>query len=307
MATTVVAPASNSIALAAKYLPLLDEVYKRFSLSAILDTPSARVNWVGANAVNVMKLSTVGMSTYDRDAGYVPGDVTGAWETMTINVDRGRSYQVDYLDNEESMSVIVGNLLNEVERVNVIPEIDAYTFAKIAGTAGVGGTTGTITPGTTNVPALIDTAEAAMDNAEVPYEGRILFVAPTCYSALKQKIERRVINSENNVNTNVEFYDDMRIIRVPQARFQTAITLNAPTSHDGAGGYVTAGKDIHFMIVHPSAVIKVMKHYAPRLFTPAQNIEADAYRLNHRYAADTFVLDNKKSGIYVYADTTSST
>lgn len=307
MATTVVAPVGNSISLAAKYLPLLDEVYKRASLSSILDTPSARVNWVGANAVNVMKMNTVGMTSYDRNAGYVPGDANGTWETLTINVDRGRSYQIDYLDNEETLGLMVGNLLGEVERVQVVPELDAYRFAKLASTAGIGGSTGTITYGTTDVSALIDTAEAAMDNGEVPYEGRILFVSPTCYNALKVNIERRIINSEDNVNTNVEFYDDMRIIRVPQARFQTAITLQTPTAHDGQGGYVTAGKDIHFMIVHPSAVIQVMKHYVPRLFSPAQNIEADAYRLNVRYAADTFVLDNKKSGIYVYADTTSST
>lgn len=181
-------------------------------------------------------------------------------------------------------------------------EIDAYTISKIAGTTGIGSATGTVTVGTTDVAALIDTAEATMDNGEVPYEGRILFVSPTCYNALKGNIERRIINSENNVNTNVEFYDDMRIIRVPQVRFQTAITLNAPTASNGAGGFTTAGNNINFMIVHPSAVVKVMKHYAPRLFSPEQNIEADAYRLNVRYAADTFVLDNKKAGIFVHSE-----
>ena len=307
MATTVVAPVANSISLAAKYLPLLDEVYKRQSLTAILDTAANRVNWVGANAVNIFKIDTVGMSSYSRNAGYVPGDADGAWETKTIAIDRGRSYQIDYLDNEETMGMMVGNLLGEVERVQIVPELDAYRFSKMAGTSGVDGTTGTITYGTTDVAALIDTAEASMDNNEVPYEGRILFVSPLCYTALKAKIERRIINSEDNVNTNVEFYDDMRIIRVPQARFQTAITLNAPTASDGAGGYTTAGQDINFMIVHPSAVMQVMKHYVPRLFTPEQNIEADAFRLNVRYAGDTFVMDNKKKGIYVHAEAGTST
>jgi hypothetical protein len=94
----------------------------------------------------------------------------------------------------------------------------------------------------------------------------------------------------------------MRIIRVPQPRFNTAVTLNAPTAHNGAGGYTATGDDINFMIVHPSAVLQVMKHYAPRLFTPEQNIEADAYRLNIRYAGDTFVLDNKVKGIYLHAE-----
>ena len=307
MATTVVAPVSNSIGLASKYLPLLDKVYKKESCSAILDTPEYRVRWVGANAINVMKLSMLGLGNYDRDAGYVPGDTTGAWETLTINVDRGRSYQVDALDDEESLSVIVGNLLGEVERVHVIPEMDAYCFAKLAGATGIDGSTGSIVVGTTDVPALISAAEASMDDNEVPSEGRILFVSPTCYNALKAKIERRIINSENNVNTNVEYFDDMRIIRVPQARFSTAITLATPSAHNGAGDYTATGENIHFMIVHPSAVVKVLKHYSPRLFTPEQNIEADAYRLNYRYAADTFVLANKAKGIYVYAEAAATT
>jgi len=205
------------------------------------------------------------------------------------------------MDNEESLSLVVGNLLGETERLEVIPELDAYRFAKWAGTTGI--TTATpadITVGTTDLPSLLDVAEAQMDNDEVPYEGRILFVSPTCYNALKQKIERRIINSENNVNTNVEYYDDMRIIRVPQGRFYTTCTLNAPTAASGVGGYTTGGKAINFMIVHPSAILQVVKHNVPRLFTPEQNIEADAYRLNYRIYHDTFVLKNKVKGIYLH-------
>ena len=306
MATTVVAPVGNSISLAAKYLPLLDEVYKREALTAILDTDASRVNWVGANAVNIFKFDAVGMGNYSRNSGYVPGDANGSWETKTIELDRGRSYQIDYLDNEETLGMMVGRGLGEIERVSVIPEWDAYTFATLAGTAGIGGATATVVPGTTNVADLIGTAEASMDDDEVPYEGRILFVNPTVYNVLKGNIERRIINSENNVNTNVEYYDDMRIIRVPKGRFNTQITLAAPTAHDGTGGYTASGADINFMIVHPSAVLKTMKHYVPRLFTPEQNIEADAYRINYRYCGGVWVLDNKKKGIYCHKAAVSS-
>lgn len=297
MATTVVAPVGNQITLAQNYLPMLDEVYKRESLTYDLDVTNA--DWVGADTVRLMNLQTVGMAQYDRNAGYVPGDANASWETYKIAQDRGRSYQIDYLDNEESLSVIVGNLLGEVERIQVAPEVDAYTFAKLAGTSGIDGTTGTLSGSTTL--AAINAAEVAMDDNEVPYEGRILYVNPTVYGYLKGEIERRIINSENNVNTNVEYFDDMRIVRVPSARFNTAITLNAPTASSGAGGYTASGNAINFMIVHPSAVMKVMKHTRLSLFSPEQNIEADAYRLNMRYAFDAFVKDNKKKGIYLHA------
>ena len=300
MATTVVMPPANQITLAAKYLPILDEVYKRGSLTSILDTAENRVNWLGANTVSLFDFDPVGMANYDRDAGFVMGDITAGWKPYAIEIDRGRAYQIDRMDNEETLGMAVASALSEIERVEVIPEVDAYRFAKWAGTTGVSGATGAITPGTTDVAGLIDVAEAQMDNDEVPYEGRILYVSPTAYQALKGNIERRIINSEDNVNTNVEYFDDMRIIRVPQGRFNDSVTLNAPTTSAGVGGFTAAGNNIHFMIVHPSAIMQVMKHRLVRLFAPEQNLEAEAYRLNFRFYHDTFVKANKVKGIYVY-------
>lgn len=95
MATTVTAPVGNSIALAQRYLPMLDEVYKAESKTAILDTVSERVEFTGANTVNIYTLSPVGMGNYSRNAGFVPGDVTGSWQNYVLNTDRGRSYMVD--------------------------------------------------------------------------------------------------------------------------------------------------------------------------------------------------------------------
>ncbi len=305
MATTNPMPVSNSLTLADKCIPRLDAVYKRESLSSVLDTGS--VEWTGVDTIKYYKFSTLGMADYSRGGGYVAGNSSGSWESKQLTQDRGRSYLLDAVDNEESMNMLVASQISETARTQVIPELDAYTFAKLAGTANIlSGTAATIVPGTTDVPALISAAEAEMDDNEVPYEGRILFVSPTCYNALKQKIERRIINSENNVNYNVEYLDDMRIIRVPSARFNTQITLAQPTAANGAGGYSLSGNAINFMIVHPSAVIKVMKWQDVRLFTPAQVPYANGYVANFRYVHDTFVFDNKVKGIYLHAGLTVS-
>ena len=45
MATTVTPEINNSIGLASTYLPLLDEIYKADSKTAILDTAQDRVRW----------------------------------------------------------------------------------------------------------------------------------------------------------------------------------------------------------------------------------------------------------------------
>jgi len=53
------------------------------------------------------------------------------------------------------------------------------------------------------------------------------------------------------------------------------------------------------MIIHPSAVLQVMKHYVPRIFSPQVNQEADAWKLNMRFAHGAWVLSHKNNGIYV--------
>jgi len=299
MATTVVMPPTNTETYASKFVPRLDEIYKRGSLTAILDTPNDLVQWTGAKTVNLFTFSTAGMANYDRNAGYVTGNVNAGWEPFTLSIDRGRSFQVDAMSNDETLGMELSALLSQTERVDVIPEVDAYVFSKLAGTTGISSASGAIASAAAMITA-IDTAEAQMDNDEVPYEGRILYISPDGYAQLKGGIERRIINSEDNVNMNVEFYDDMRIIRVPSGRFNTAITLNAPTTAAGVGGYTATGDAINFMIVHPSAVMKVMKHRVSNVFTPAQNIEADAYRVNFRFYHDVFVLSQKVKGIYVH-------
>lgn len=295
------APVSNSIAYASKFLPILDEIYKRESLTSILDTANERVEWIGAKTANVFKTSLSGLGNYDRNAGFVPGSVNGTWEPLTIEIDRGRSFSVDVMDNDESVGMAFGTLLGENERVNVVPEVDAYRFAKYAGLADASQKVSATLTAADNIADLIQTAEAAMDDAEVPYEGRILFVNPTVYGYFKGDITRFTENGDPNVNGNIEMYDGMRVIRVPSARFNTAITLNAPALATDAGGYTATGKAINFMIVHPSAVVQVVKHVIPRVFSPEVNQEADAWKLNYRIYHDAFVLDNKTKGIYVHS------
>lgn len=299
---------ANSITLAQTYLPLLDEVYKVASRTAILD--STKVDIVNGNTVKVFKTSMDGMGNYSRSTGFVKGDVTGTWETMTLSKDRGRSFVVDRMDNEETIGMAFGTLAGEFIRTKVAPEIDAYTFAKLAGTSGIDtGTAASITVGTTDVPSLVDEAERSMNENEVPAEGRILFISETAYAGLRAKIERTVLNDASGINKEVETYDNMRVIRVPQSRFYTAITLyDGATSGQTAGGYVgtsSTGYNINFMIVHPSAVCKVVKHVLPRIFTPDQYQDADAWKFDYRVYHDTFVYENKAKGIYLHRGATA--
>ena len=305
MATTMAAPVANSVSLATKFLPLLDEVYKRESLTSVLDVANDRVQFIGAQTVKVAKIDVDGLGDYSRNAGYVPGSSDISWELLTLEQDRGRSFNLDVMDNDETLGVLVGNTLGEFVRTQVVPELDAYRFAKYSANAG---TTVTATlSGSDNIADLIQAGEATLDDKEVPYEGRILFVNPYIYAYLKQDITRYTANGDPNVNGEVEMYDDMRVIRVPSGRFNTQVTLAQPTTASSAGGYSATGVDINFMIVHPSAVRQVIKHLAPRLFSPAQVFDADAWRLNYRVYHDCWVLANKTYGIYLHKKAAATT
>lgn len=309
MATTVTAPVSNSIALAQKYLPILDEIYKVESKSAILDTPEDRVKWIGAKTIQLFNASSVGLGNYSRNAGFTPGDVTQAWESYTINCDRGRAFLVDAMDDDSTMGMAFASLLAEFERTQVVPELDAYRFAKYAGAAKAENKTAATDPAGVgvNIASQIDGGMAAMDELEVPHEGRICFISGAAYENLKSNVSRYVLNLERDVNNNIEMYNDLRIVRVPQSRFGAVCTLASATDSDDMGGYALSGNNLNFLIVHPSATMQVVKHLVPRIFTPDVVQEADAFKYQYRIYHDAFVKAQKTDGIYVGLGTAITT
>ena len=295
---------ANSIALATKFLPIIDGVYKRESLTSRLDAANERVQFIGADTVKIFKTDMSGFGDYSRENGFPQGSVTSTWGTYQLTKDRGVSLFVDAMDNEETLGMAFGTLTGEFVRTKEVPELDAYRFAKLASTANVDGAAADITVGTTDCPALIDAAEMSMGDNEVPEDGRLLYVSEKFYAGLKGKTTR-ILANENGVNREIEVFNGMEVVRVPQGRFNTAITLNDGTENFGfaptAGGY-----KINFMIIHPSAVISVVKHRMPRIFAPEINQKKDAWQFDIRLYHDIFVMDNKVKGIYCHRASTAN-
>lgn len=307
MATTVTPVISNSIGLASEYVPLLDEVYKASSKTAILDTAQDRVRWSDEyHTFYLFETDMVGLGDYDRNNGFVRGDVTAQWRAYTPQWDRGRQFLVDRISDAESVGMAFGTLAGEFMRTKVVPETDAVRFEAYSKSASDSMKTAeSISTGSAAVAA-IDLGTEKLDNAEVPYEGRLLFVNPTMYRLIKAGITRMVMNDENDINYNVEFYNDMRVITVPSGRFNTAITLAQPDSHDDAGGYTATGSTINFMIIHPSAVMQAVKLANPRIFSPDVTQEAQAWMYDFRQYHGAWVKHQKTNGIYVNAPTVVS-
>ncbi|MBC8568239.1 hypothetical protein H8692_05605 [Mogibacterium sp. NSJ-24] len=293
---------ANSITLAKNYISLLDEVYKKASLTSVLDSDASTARQ-GANANEIMvpKLSMDGLADYSRNDGYIKGDVTFNWETVKFNYDRGRLFEVDSMDDEETVQLAFGRLASEFVRTKVVPEDDAFTFATLAGISGISkvATGATLSDGA-GVMAAIKAGVDTMDEDEVPDENRYLFITPTNLSAIRAM----------DTTKSRELLDGFtQIVKVPQSRFYTAIDLYDGADHtssEGAdetiGGYVKAstGKDINFMIIHKPAVLKYWKHTASNIITPEANQRSDGYIQKYRKYGLVDAYENKLAGIYLH-------
>ncbi len=290
---------ANAIDLATKFQPILDEIYKYASLTGRMDALTKPVSFAGANVVKVFKIGLVGLGNYSRTSGYPVGDVTGSWETLTLATERARELFIDREDDEETLGMAFGALVGEYMRTKVVPEVDAYRFSKFASWSGIEEVDTPATLNASTVLAAIDAATAFQNSKEVPVDGRLLYVSDTVAGFLEQAITRSRGN-ESNIDNRIFTYNGMPVIMVPQTRFYKGITLDAGASAS-AGGYiktVSTGRDINFMMIHPTAVLQTKKHDNLKLFDPDTNQDKDGWKVQYRLYHDAFVYENKVDGVY---------
>ena len=285
---------ANSISLFKAYTPILDEVFKKESLTSKLDTPNDLIKYTqGNHSVLVNKISMQGLANYSRTSGYVGGDVTLTQETIDFNYERGRMFSVDSIDNEESAGIAYGRLAGEFIRLHVVPEIDAVRFAQYASEAGIHPADDTLSAG--EWYSKISDAWTTMTELEVPEAERHLFLTAKGYEDIMNK----------SLTDSKVFFDMFASVTiVPQSRFYEAVTLAA----DGNGGYTrTVGaNNINFMVIHKPALIQTIKHQDVKVITPQMNPDADAWKFGYRVYGLNEVYENKVNGIYLHTSEVTS-
>ena len=291
---------ANTIALAEKFMPILDEIYKRESLTARLDAKTKPVEFGGVNEIKIFKTSVVGLGDYSRATGYPAGDVTASWETIALTQERGRAFAIDRMDDEETLGMAFGKLAGEFIRTQVVPEVDAYRFSKWASTANVSTTAAAALANAAATLAAIDVASGTLDDDEVPQEGRLLFIAQPQYRQLTAAVTRSLEN-QSTYDRRLRQLDEMTIIPVPQGRFYTAITTNAGALSN-QGGYTkgAAATNLNFILMHPTAVEQATKLANLKIFSPEENQLTDSWLFQYRLYHDAWVYDNKVSGVYIH-------
>lgn len=324
----------NNIELITKYATeAWDKVYKKESISSILDGEKDLMKFTGVKTVRIAKHSSDGLGNYQRankpssaepyaafnapeaaagqGYGYPTGDVDLVWEEFQINVDRARQLRIELFDNEESGELAVTSALTDFSRTKVAPEVDAYVFSKLVDYAA-NVSTSTISLGSTigynqngPVQALND-AFSALEEEEVPEEDQIVFASVNFINKLRSTNElvRTLHQNEYKENVNFSVYEYMgrEIVSVPGRRFRTKIQL-------GANGFSwgTGSQAIDFIVCAKSAVYHVVKYDKIRVFDPKIVQDFDGYKVNVRIYHDCFVPDNKRVAIYAHISNTAAT
>lgn len=277
----------NKIDYATKYLPLLDEKYQVECKTSILDGDEATVKKGSNGEIKIAKLDMDGLGDFDRKSGYTKGSTTFVWETVKYDKERSQDLRIDRLDNQEALDLPFAKLSGEFMRTKVAPETDAARIAKIAGTEGISKKEETLDTGEQVVAALRACANQ-MDEDEVPAESRILFITPTLIGAVED------LDTTKSKKVLDRF---SKIIKVPQTRMYTAVTLNTGETEYG---YKKAdgASNVNFVCVEKTAAVTAMDQYL-KYFTPDEDQNGDdnvfMYRNNNLYA---HCYENKLAGIY---------
>ena len=286
----------NTVNYVTSFEQELKQKYTRELLTADLTTQN--VVFVGAKKIKIPFITVSGYKDHSRNGGFNRGTVENQFMEKELEFDRDVEFFVDAMDvDETNQALSAANITNTFEHEKAIPETDAYRLSKLYTDFNALGETGTqdeLTAAT--ILEKFDTLMEEMDEAEVPEDGRILYVTPSIYTIFKQaeKITRMLeVTRDTAVNRHVRALDDVKIKRIPSGRMKTA--------YDFTEGFTPAStaKQMNMILVHPSAVIAADKHAYINLWAPGSHTQGDGYLYQNRKYGDLFVLNTRSDGIKI--------
>jgi len=270
----------------AAHLKVLDERYHLKSKTDLIVNKGIRLDFNGKNSVTIYNVDVVAENDYVRSGTNRFGALvelgTGT-QTFTLSQDKAFTFSIDRGNYEDSQMVTeVAKAVKRQQDEVSTPATDIYRLGvlsayAIANTQGVIG--GTAVAYNT-IYQLILAQQAAMSEAKVPEDGRVLFITPTNYNLLKRDPEF--------VRDADLTYRDLKKGILGQVDGLTIVQL--PTSY-----FVTK---FQFLIVKDDLLVSPMKFNSVRTLDDVQGI--DGWIAEGRRYYDAFVPTQKAVGLRVY-------
>lgn len=269
-----------AINLAEKFSSLVDERFEVESKSSLI--VNSDYDFVGAKTIKIYSVGTSAMNDYGRNVegtsryGTV-NDLSTELQEVSMEKDRSFTYAIDKMDEDETLGALnAGSSLARQLREVVIPEVDKYTYAKVASEAGI---TETHTITADNAYITLVGANEAQDEAKVPEQGRVLVATPKFINFLK---------NDSKATLDTDIAQEMKIkgviAEMDGVAIQKVISSLLP-------------ENVNFMLVHPVATTRAIKLAEYKINNDPQGISGTLIEGRIYYTA--FVRNNKKNAIYV--------
>lgn len=271
-----------TVNLAQKFADRLDE---RFTKGSITDSAvGSDYDWAGVNAIKVYTIDAPTLNDYNASASSnrfgTPTEVDDELNTYSLAQKKSFTKTFDMTNVQDQMfKKRSAAYLKQTWDERYVPAIDTYRLGIWANGAGLGAVNGTVLTKATFAEKYL-LAHAALDDADVPQEGRIAFVRNDICVAAK-------LAQELQYNQN---YTQKSILNGQIADIVCPV-IATPTSRMPSG--------VEFMIKYKRASADPVKLRLLRANDNAPGIAGTLMEGLVRY--DSFVMAQKADGIYVYA------
>lgn len=264
-----------------------------------------RYKWVDEKTIKIPRLSTTGRVNADRDTiAQAARNYENSWETKTLENMRKWSTLVHPKDIDQTKMVAsIANITKTFNETQKFPEMDCYLISKLYSAWTTSVTDEDYTGHTANtdamtdgdaVLAMFDKFMLDMDNANVPADGRILYVTNEVKTLLKDaaSIAKRwdVQVSSNAIHRNVEYLDNVKVNGVPKQLMKTVYDF---TQGWKAG---TSAQQIDMFMVHPVSIITPISYTFAKLDEPVALSEGK-YVYYEESFEDCFILDKQADAL----------
>lgn len=315
--------AINSLALAEKLTTELDKLFVQKAKTGFFADNAMRAKFVGAGTVLLPDVAFSGLGDYDRDTGFPGGSITVSNTPYELTMDRGRSFQLDAQDYDETgIPGLAGQVMGEFIRTKVVPETDAYVLSKLSSLAVTKSHTVAVGASSTldaDIYKMLIDAILGVQDAAGSDEELVAFVDSTVFSAImnSEVLSKTLVASEfkhGDINLIVKSVNGVPILHVPSARMKTAYTFYDGTSNPGGtapderpGGFVPTAdaRNIGLIVMPKKAASLVRKTEKVRVWTPDQNQDADAWKFQYRLYYDLLIKKSNEDSIYTYTYTSA--
>lgn len=291
--------ADSKFNYAEKYTGKILEIINQGLLTSPFLTTA--VEWMNAKTFHFTQQSTSGYKNHSRKGGWNRGTVTETDKAYTVEHDRDVEFLVDKADvDETARTAAVENVTNTFVTTQQIPEMDSYTFSKVATIANDNKLTEVKTLTSFTKDNVYSEIVKLLGKGKLKYYRQRGSLIGYVRSEIMDLL---AISTELKLNVQVDtIVEGGRAIETRVTRingvplFEVIDDERFFTSYDFTEGAVADGKQINILLASVETVKTVPKISSIYYFNAGQHTEGDGDLYQNRALWDTFVFPNGKDG-----------